>query len=125
MTFWLFMLVVLAGGAGAVTRLVLDGLLRQHFTSPFAWSTAIINLSSSLMLGAVTGLVANYWVATDVGAVVSTGYLGGYGTFSTASYETVELIRQRHYGTAVAYGFGVLVGGVLLAFLGYRWGLAV
>ena len=48
-----------------------------------------------------------------------TRLLGGFTTFSTASYEAVQLIRDRRWGLALTYGVGVLVAGVALALLGY------
>ena len=119
----LFALMVLAGGLGAATRFVVDGAIRSRVKSLFSWPTAIINMTGAFLLGLVTGLVAGDWASSDVSAVVGTGFLGGYTTFSTASYETVQLLRERHYGGAALYGLGVLVVCGGLAFLGYRWGL--
>lgn len=123
MTPGLFLLLALAGGLGAGVRFLVDGAIRSRVKKLFSWPTAAINLSGSLVLGALTGLVASGLADTDVSAVVGTGFLGGYTTFSTASYETVQLVRDKHYETAFVYGFGVLVGSIALAYLGYRWGL--
>ena len=96
--------------------------MRSKVRTAFPWPTTIINLSGSLALGVLTGLVVARLAPTDVAAVIGTGFLGGYTTFSTASYETVQLVRQKRYGTAFAYSIGVLVACVALAFAGYRWG---
>lgn len=118
----LFVALVLAGGAGASVRYVVDGMIKSRTSgSTFPWSTAIINLTGSPVLGFITGLVASRIASTDVSAVVGTGFLGGYTTFSTASYETVHLIREKRYGLAAVYGVGVLVLGVALAFLAYHY----
>ncbi|WP_157277119.1 hypothetical protein [Oerskovia sp. Root22] len=45
--------------------------------------------------------------------------------FSTASYEAVQLITQKRYGTAFAYSIGILVVCVALAYVGYRWGASL
>jgi len=125
MTFWLFLLLAFAGGVGAVTRYVFDGFLHSKINSKFPWPTGIINMTGSLVLGFLTGLIASRIASTDVGAVIGTGFLGGYTTFSTASYETVQLVREKRYGLTLAYGFGVLVVCVALAFAGYRWGASL
>ncbi|WP_182111362.1 MULTISPECIES: fluoride efflux transporter CrcB [unclassified Actinotalea] len=122
MTAGAFVLLVLAGGLGAGVRYVVDAAIRARTTSAFPWPTAIINMTGSLVLGALTGLVVSRIASTEMSAVIGTGFLGGYTTFSTASYEAVQLIRERRYGTAFAYGVGVLVVCVALAYLGYRWG---
>ncbi|QCB93771.1 fluoride efflux transporter CrcB [Cellulomonas shaoxiangyii] len=117
-----FLLLVVAGGVGATVRYVVDALIRSRTTSAFPWPTAVINLTGSLLLGLLTGLVADRIASDELSAVLGTGFLGGYTTFSTASYETVQLVRERHWGTALAYGVGILVASVALAYLGYRWG---
>ena len=122
MTPGLFVLLVLAGGVGAGVRFVVEGALRARITSRFSWPTALINMSGSLLLGLLTGLVAGGLASSEASAVLGTGFLGGYTTFGTASYETVELVRKKDYATAAAYGLGVLVVSIALAFLGYRWG---
>ncbi|WP_402371368.1 fluoride efflux transporter FluC [Isoptericola rhizosphaerae] len=125
MTLGVFLLLAVAGGLGAGTRFVVDGLISSKLTSAFPWSTVIINTSGSLVLGAITGLVASSIPATDLGPVVGAGFLGGYTTFSTASHETVLLIRDKRYGHAFAYSVGTLVACVALAYAGYQWGASM
>ncbi len=125
MTLGIFLLLAVAGGLGAGTRFVVDGLISSKLTSALPWSTVIINTSGSLVLGAITGLVASSIAATDLGPVVGAGFLGGYTTFSTASHETVLLIQDRRYGIAFAYSVGTLVACVALAYAGYRWGASM
>jgi CrcB protein len=117
-----FLLLVIAGGAGAVVRYLLDAWIKAHASSKFPWSTAIINMTGSFVLGTLTGLVVSQLASTEVSVVLGTGFLGGYTTFSTASYETVQLVREKRYGTALVYGVGVLLVCVTLAYVGYRWG---
>ncbi len=123
MTAGLYLLLVLPGGVGAATRYVVDGLIKARTgKAAFPWSTAIINLTGSLVLGFLTGLATSRISDTDVSAIVGTGFLAGYTTFSTASYETVQLVRERRYGLALGYGIGVLVVCVALALAGYVYG---
>ena len=70
------------------------------------------------MLGFITGLTLTHLLPTDVSVVIGTGFLGGYTTFSTASYETVQLIKQGRYGWSLASGVGMLVLAVSAAGLG-------
>ncbi|MFC4555109.1 fluoride efflux transporter CrcB [Georgenia faecalis] len=125
MTLGEFALLIIAGGVGAGVRYVVDGAIKARTTSAFPWSTSIINMSGSLLLGILTGLLASRIASTEVGAIIGTGFLGGYTTFSTASYEAVQLVREKKYGTAFAYGVGILVVSIALAYAGYRWGASV
>lgn len=125
MTLGVFLLLAAAGGVGAGARFLVDGLIHAKIRTAFPWPTAIINMTGSLVLGVLTGLVVSRLASTDVAAIVGTGFLGGYTTFSTASYEAVQLVKQKRYGTALAYSVGILVVCVALASLGYRWGAAL
>ncbi|MBO3084092.1 fluoride efflux transporter CrcB [Cellulomonas fengjieae] len=120
-----FLLLIVAGGAGAVVRYLLDDWIRARASKKFPWSTAIINMTGSLVLGVLTGLVVGRVASTELSVVLATGFLAGYTTFGTASYETVQLVRERKYGTALLYGIGILLVCVALAFVGYRWGTSM
>lgn len=119
------LLVSLAGGVGAAMRLIVDGLVRARVAAAFPVSTLVINLSGSLLLGLVTGLAAGAVLPVAYATVLGTGLLGGYTTFSTASYETVRLLEDRRYGAAVGYGLGGLVLAVAAASVGLIVGLRV
>ncbi|MBA8817381.1 CrcB protein [Microbacterium halimionae] len=109
MTPLLFVAIALAGGLGAVSRLTLDGLIRSRLSSTFPVGTFAINATGSLILGFVTGLVMASVLPEAWHLVIGTGFLGGYTTFSTASFETVRLVQEKRWGAAVFNGFGVLV----------------
>jgi CrcB protein len=113
-----FALLSVMGGVGASLRYTVDGYLRARLTHGFPWTTTIINASGSLLLGFLTGLTQEHLLSTDVSVVIGTGLLGGYTTFSTASYETVQMIEQRRYGHAFVSGIGMLVLCVALAVAG-------
>lgn len=117
-----FGLLSAAGGIGAVTRFGVDGWIRSSMTTRFAWATMLINLSGSLMLGLLTGLADVDLVSTDWYLVLGTGFLGGYTTFSTASSETVALIRQRKHAYALWSSVGMLIACVGLAAIGLALG---
>ena len=119
---WLW--VALAGGAGAGARFAVDGLARSRRASPFPWATVAINVTGSLLLGFVTGLVLFDGAPTLVRTVIGTGLCGGYTTFSTASVETVRLVQQRRYGYAMGNAAGTLLLTVAAGALGLwvsRW----
>ncbi|MFF1635393.1 fluoride efflux transporter CrcB [Leifsonia sp. NPDC058248] len=122
MTPLLVLAVGVAGGVGAVARLVLDGVLRSRFAVNFPLGTTVINVSGSLLLGLVTGLALTHGLPTEWRAVLGTGFLGGYTTFSTASYETVRLAQQRRYRAALVNGFGMMVLALAAAGLGLLLG---
>lgn len=102
-----------AGSAGAVARFALDGTVRNRVTSLVPVGTLAINLSGSLLLGVLTGLVLYHGAPATVTLVGGTGFCGGYTTFSTASFETVRLLQDGQRRAAL-----ISVGGTLLGALG-------
>jgi CrcB protein len=122
-TFLQFLVLAVAGGAGAGVRYVVTWTVAARTTrSGFPWGTTIVNLTGSLVLGCLVGLASGDRTPPDVVVTVGAGFLGGYTTFSAASFETVALIREKRYGLAATYGLGVLVAAVALAVLGCAWG---
>lgn len=110
--------VALAGGIGAALRFVVDGIIRAHTSGRFPWATGVINVTGSLALGVVTGMS----IGADSRAVIGTGLLGGYTTFSTASFETARLAHDGHYRAALGNGLGMLLTAVAAASLGFWFG---
>ncbi|RZU65669.1 camphor resistance protein CrcB [Microterricola gilva] len=125
MTPLLFALLALAGGVGAAARFVLDGAIRTRLRTAFPWATTVINVSGSLVLGVLTGLTAVHLLPEQLGVILGAGFLGGYTTFSTASYETVQLIRQGRYGASLLSGLLMLALCVAAAALGLWIGSSV
>ena len=112
------LLTFLAGAAGAVTRFVLDSSVKQRWRTAFPWATGMINLTGSLLLGVLAGLVLFDGQSPLWQTVVGTGFCGGYTTFSTASFETIRLIEQNRRVLALANALSTLVVSVAACGLG-------
>lgn len=119
----LFLVIAVAGGAGAVCRFVLDGLLTSLSEADFPWPTVLINITGSLLLGLITGFAVSGLLPEAWRLVLGTGFLGGYTTFSTASVDTVRLLQQRRWTAGMVHGLGTLVIAVGAAGLGLGLGL--
>ena len=118
MTPLLFIGISLAGGLGAAVRMLFDGAFKAWSPRSTPWSTLLINVSGSLVLGLLTGLVGTNLLPESWHLVLGTGFLGGYTTFSTASFETVKLIEERKWGSSLLSGVGTLVFATAAAGLG-------
>lgn len=121
----MMLLLALGGGLGAVTRFVVDAFVarRNQFRVPLG--TMLINITGSLVLGLVTGLLVAASTGSSgatVRAVVGTGFCGGYTTFSTASVETVRLWVAEGRGTGLRYAATTLVGSLAAAAVGLGLG---
>lgn len=114
-------LLVLVGGAvGAPLRYLADLAVQRRHDSVFPWGTFAVNVSGSLVLGAVAAAVfvagAPDWVLTLVG----TGVCGALTTFSTFGFETVRLLEEGSGRMALLNVVGSLVAGLLACAVG--WG---
>lgn len=125
MSVGLFVATCLAGSLGSLARFVVDGEVRRRVPSSFPWATALINVTGSLLLGLVTGLVLGSGEPSVLRVVVGTGFCGGYTTFSTAVVETLRLAQRRAPGAALAYAAGTLVATTAAGALGLLVGWTV
>lgn len=107
-----------AGGLGSVTRFLLDGIIRARVPGSFPVGTMAINISGSLLLGFLAGLVLDAALAPGWLTIAGTGFLGGYTTFSTASGETVRLLQAGRTKAALVSGAGTALAALAAAGLG-------
>lgn len=115
------LLVALAGGAGAVVRFVVDGVVARHNRLSMPLGTFVINVTGSFLLGVLTGLVLAHPGLGEVKTVLGTGFAGGYTTFSTASVEGARLaLRDGVWASraTLVHALGMLVSGMAAAMLG-------
>lgn len=111
-----------AGGLGAVLRALIIHHVARRRPDPLPLGTMVVNASGSLLLGFLTGLSMYHGFGPHDLDVAGVGLCGGYTTWSTASWETVHLIRDGHRPEALLYTIGglvlclaVAVGGIALA----------
>ncbi|GGH42076.1 putative fluoride ion transporter CrcB [Microbacterium album] len=120
MTPLLFALVALAGGAGAGLRWIADAVLSRVLPGGFPWAILLVNVTGSLALGVLTGASLDHvWLA-----VLGTGLLGGYTTFSTVAVDSELLAREGRRGAAGANAIGTLICCTAAAMAGIGVGVA-
>ncbi len=108
-----------AGGFGAGARFVLDGMISSRVRSGFPLGTVLINISGSFLLGLLAGFAASAALDRSFVLVAGTGFLGGYTTFSTASVDTVRLLKAGRWKLALLAGLGTLAGALGAAAAGF------
>jgi CrcB protein len=111
----------LAGVIGAPTRYLVDGLVSGRTGGELPLGTFVINVSGSLLLGLLTGLVLYHGFPTAPRTVLGTGFCGAYTTFSTFAYETIRLAEEGETGAALR----VVVASLLVPALAAALGLAL
>lgn len=112
-------LLFLAGGLGTLCRYGISKATLDIVATNFPLGTFISNLLSCIILG-ITVMYFNEKMSDNsvLKLVIITGFCGGFSTFSTFSYETVELLKQGNITWALAnIAISVLVGVGLIYFL--------
>ena len=116
-TFWA---VALGAALGGVARYYLASAIQLRAGPTFPWGTLAINVSGGFLLG----LIIRYALLTpgvspELRAFLTTGFCGGYTTFSTYSYETATLLEDGQYGRAGAYAMASVVLALVATFGGF------
>jgi fluoride exporter len=117
-TFFLAALVGLAGAAGALARYLLGRLVVERTKTTFPWGTLLINVSGAFLIGLLFGLTGQKVISIQTQTILATGFLGGYTTFSTMSWESVQLIKGGTIRQSALYLTANFVPGLLAAALG-------
>ncbi len=113
-----------AGALGAASRYLVDGFVQDHVEGVFPWGTWVVNVSGSLVLGFLTGLGLFHGLGATPRALIGTGFIGAYTTFSTFTFETVRLFEDGsryesllNAAASLTAGLGAAAGGLVLAAL--------
>jgi CrcB protein len=117
-TLGLAVLVAVAGGVGAMARAILIHEIGRRRTDPLPIGTVLVNASGSLVLGILTGCSLYHGLGPHQLSVAGIGLCGGYTTWSTASWESVHLVRNGHRTHALMYTFGGLATCLAAAAIG-------
>ena len=110
-----------AGGVGACARYLVDGVVLDRTSGELPAGTFVVNVTGSLLLGFLAGLVLYHAFPATPKIELGTGFCGGYTTFSTFTYETIRLAEERQMGAALR----VLVAGLIVPAAAAALGLAL
>ncbi|WP_290785086.1 fluoride efflux transporter CrcB [Halomonas sp.] len=115
------LLLVAAGGAlGGMARLALGNAVSRRLGAAFPWGTLAVNLSGSLMIGLLAGILAPSLPGEEGSAwlLLAIGLLGGYTTVSSFSLQTLMLWQEGRPRAALANVVATLVPGLCAVAVG-------
>jgi len=110
----------LGGALGSVVRT----LIGMALPSRFPWATLLINVTGSLLIG---WLVSRLGPGDTVSSatmrnLLVAGFCGGYTTFSTFSWQTLEQMQEGLWGAAALNIILSVVLSLVAVWLGWRLG---
>lgn len=116
----LLLYVGLGAAVGGMSRYLLAGFIQQRAGPGFPLGTLVINVSGSFVLGFIMRYALQTGaISPEARALLTTGFCGGYTTFSTFSYETALLIEDGEYGRAALYIGASVAVALLFIFVGF------
>lgn len=105
------------GALGCVTRYYISGWAYDLFGRNFPYGTFVVNILGAFLVGLVMEFgMRSTLLPVSLRTGLSIGFLGGFTTFSTFSYETFRLLEEGNFFVAVT---NVLVSVVVCLF--FTW----
>ena len=116
----LYLYVAIGSAVGGVSRFALASAIQARVGTPFPWGTLVINITGSLVLGFILRYALHTpAISPEVRALLTTGFCGGYTTFSTFSYEAATLLEEGGWQRAALYVLASVLLSLAAVFLGF------
>lgn len=119
----LFIAIALGGALGSLLRFLISKYIQNKAGLEFPIGTLFVNLTSAFAIGLAFSLLVEKWdISPNLRALIITGILGGYSTYSTLFYEAFYLLIN---GELVKFSLYILLSNLLGLFfvaLGYGFG---
>lgn len=116
-------LAVAAGGAlGSVGRYLIGSVwLPSAGPHAMPWGTLLVNIGGSFLYGLLFALLTQYLPhGATLRVALLAGFLGGFTTFSSFSFESVRLIEEGQLLLAAGYVLGSVVACLVAVWLGLQ-----
>jgi CrcB protein len=116
---WSRVLVLSLGGAlGVNARYWLTVVMARWVDSRFPWATVAINVTGSFAIGVLAVVLAHQGSNPLYRLFFVTGFLGGYTTFSSFAYESLQLWEGGERRLSAWNAVGSVVAGLVAVALG-------
>jgi CrcB protein len=114
-------LLALAGAVGTLLRAGCTTLATKLLGIGFPWGTLAVNVAGSLAFGLLVGLARTRGAITmGLETILLIGLLGGFTTFSSYSFQSMEMLKGGRAVQAVAYVVVTNIAALVAVWLGLR-----
>ena len=105
-----------SGGVGCVARYLVTLAVGRR---PFPYATLIVNLAGSFLIALVLELaLARKDVPINLQLALTTGFMGGFTTYSSFNFETTKLVLDGHLARGLINVGATLAGAFAAGLLG-------
>lgn len=113
------MVVGFGGFLGTVARFLISRYFQDNISTTFPWSTFIINIIGSLLIGLIYGFSEKGgFLNAEIRLFLTVGFCGGFTTFSTFSNDAFLLLRQEEWFRFACYTSFSFFLGLLAVYAG-------
>ena len=121
-----FLSVCLGGAVGTGARWLMTLAVARAFGTAFAYGTLAVNALGSFLLGAIMMIGAGSSAMSEtLRLTLSVGVMGGFTTYSTFNYDTIEYARHGAYALAAANVLATVATCLAAGLLGLAAGKAI
>jgi CrcB protein len=93
-----YIIVFFGAGIGGIVRYWGSNFVYKFLPATFPYGTLFVNFLGSFIIGMVMYyLDYNELISVETRIFLTTGFCGGLTTFSTFSYETINLFREKEF----------------------------
>lgn len=115
-----YLLIGLGGAAGSLFRYVVSRAVYKFSGETFPYGTLAVNIIGCLLVGFLMSFMQERLaVNSNFRFVLIIGFLGGFTTFSSFSFETFELLRAGSIFAALLNVVYNVVGCLIATWSGY------
>ncbi|MFL6752835.1 MAG: fluoride efflux transporter CrcB [Sphingomicrobium sp.] len=115
----LYLIVFVGAGLGGALRHGVNVGAAKLLGYGFPFGTLIVNIAGSFVMGVLAGYFAfRPGMSQHVRLFLTTGFLGGFTTFSAFSLDAALLIERHSYRAAAGYMVGSVAASVAALFFG-------
>jgi CrcB protein len=116
----LILYIAIGSAIGGVGRYAIGGVLQQRFGLAFPIGTLVVNVVGSLLLGFILRIaLGGTQLSPETRIFLTTGFCGGFTTFSTFTYDTAVMFESGQYRRAALYVTLSIVLSLLATFAGF------
>ncbi len=112
-------IIAAGGGIGSTARFLVQKYSYEFYPHPFPFGTLLVNILGCFLIGIFYALAEKGNILSpEWRLLLTTGFCGGFTTFSTFALENVSLMKSGDFLYVGIYIAGSVIVGVLATYLG-------